>query len=699
MKQKKSRSFWAMLAAMVCMCMTMVFGAGTSVKAENEGQTYTYTAETAFVCGTDGVITAYTGNKNVKEIIVPKSIGGVTVTGIGAGVFKDVKTVETIAIPDTVLSFGNEAFRGCEKLRTLYSYQPADSLNADGTVNETGVVIPYSENGIISIPSNLRILGTAAFAGCTSIGRFAVPEANPYFTTYAWDRATQETNNTNTSTDVTENTKNQGELLMSKNGTILYRLAPAFHYTGENLYAIPSTVVTISPYACERVGLNGGFTIPTSVQVIGDYAFYQCGNLNQIAFAEVSKTSVIGAYAFAYNSNLNITLPASVMSIGAWSFSYCSNIQIDISKTKLQVIPDYAFYECDNLHYLETPKTLQKVGAYVFYGCNNLSEVKFLGKTLQEIGTGAFQTCNNLHVVEIPEGVTDIANGTFDGCQNLNTVILPDSLKNIGDNAFKDCQNIHQMVIPKNVTHISKNSFAGANQNNIDTSKNQYSQKFIKAELPKTGVKFTVNNYKYKITKSHKTKGTVTLYGVKKKTLTSATIPSTIMYKGYKFKVTAIGSNAFKSCKKLKTVKVGANVTSIGSKAFYGCTKLKKVTFGKNVKKIGTSAFYGCKKLTTVTLDKKLTTIGKTAFAKCTALKKITIPSKVTKIGSKAFYGCTRLKSVVIKTSKLSSKKVGKSAFTKIYKKASIKVPAKKYKAYKTILKKSGIGKSVKIKK
>ena len=70
------------------------------------------------------------------------------------------------------------------------------------------------------------------------------------------------------------------------------------------------------------------------------------------------------------------------------------------------------------------------------------------------------------------------------------------------------------MVIPKNVSHISNNSFAGAKQDGIDTSKNQYSQKFIKAEKPAAvGTKFKVGKLRYKITKSDAKKGTVTLYG------------------------------------------------------------------------------------------------------------------------------------------------------------------------------------------
>ena len=232
------------------------------------------------------------------------------------------------------------------------------------------------------------------------------------------------------------------------------------------------------------------------------------------------------------------------------------------------------------------------------------------------------------------------------------------------------------MVIPPNVSHVSKNSFAGANQNDIDTSKNQYIQKFVKAKLPDVGEKFTVGNLKYKITKSHKTKGMVALYGTKGKSLKTAKVPATIMYKGYKFKVTSIGNNAFKNCKKLKTVKLGSNVKSIGK-----------------------NAFYGCKKLTGVTLNAKLTTIGNGAFTKCIALKKITIPAKVTKIGSKAFYGDSKLKTITIKSSKIKSKKIGKSAFAKINKKATIRVPKKKLSAYKKIIRSAGAAKSVKIKK
>ena len=92
--------------------------------------------------------------------------------------------------------------------------------------------------GVIAIPSNLKKLGTGAFAGCRSIGRFAAADTNAYFKTYTW--------NTNNPNQAQIQNKNQGELLLSKDGKQAYRFAPAFHYTGKGLYKIPVPVTTIA---------------------------------------------------------------------------------------------------------------------------------------------------------------------------------------------------------------------------------------------------------------------------------------------------------------------------------------------------------------------------------------------------------------------------------------------------------------------
>nr|MCR5797490.1 leucine-rich repeat protein [Eubacterium sp.] len=95
----------------------------------------------------------------------------------------------------------------------------------------------------------------------------------------------------------------------------------------------------------------------------------------------------------------------------------------------------------------------------------------------------------------------------------------------------------------------------------------------------------------------------------------------------------------------------------------------------------------------------KVTEIKANAFKNNKKLKKITIGKDIKKIGKNAFYGCKNLKKIIIKTTKLTKKSVGKNAFAKINAKAKIKVPKKKLKAYKKILKARGVkGKKQKIK-
>lgn len=98
----------------------------------------------------------------------------------------------------------------------------------------------------------------------------------------------------------------------------------------------------------------------------------------------------------------------------------------------------------------------------------------------------------------------------------------------------------------------------------------------------------------------------------------------------------------------------------------------------------------------TVTIDGtvyKVTVITSNAFKSNKTLKTVTIGTNVKTIGKKAFYGCKNLKTLVVKTTKLTSKSVGASAFTGSYAKMTVKVPAKKYNAYKKLLRSKGVNK------
>lgn len=165
------------------------------------------------------------------------------------------------------------------------------------------------------------------------------------------------------------------------------------------------------------------------------------------------------------------------------------------------------------------------------------------------------------------------------------------------------------------------------------------------------GTVISIGNYEYKVTKlAENNTGAVTLTNAAAKTKT-VKIPAKVTINGVSYKVTAIEKNTFKDNKDITTVIIGKNVKKIGAGAFAGCISLKKVTIGKGVKKIGKKAFYGCKKLKKIVIkSKKLKSIGKKAFAKGKASVTVTVPKAKKKAYKKMLKKSGISKNAVYKT-------------------------------------------------
>ena len=90
------------------------------------------------------------------------------------------------------------------------------------------------------------------------------------------------------------------------------------------------------------------------------------------------------------------------------------------------------------------------------------------------------------------------------------------------------------------------------------------------------------------------------------KNVAKADVPDSIGIAGMTVKVTSIEANAFKNCKKLKSVTIGKNIAKIGKNAFSGCKNLKSI----KIKATG------------------LKSVGAKAFAKINANAKVKVPKK-----------------------------------------------------------------------
>ncbi len=97
-----------------------------------------------------------------------------------------------------------------------------------------------------------------------------------------------------------------------------------------------------------------------------------------------------------------------------------------------------------------------------------------------------------------------------------------------------------------------------------------------------------------------------TLTSITDKNIKKLVVKDTVKANGKTYKVIAIDGTACKGLAKLTTLTIGKNVTSIGPEAFKNCKKLKTITVNAtNLKKVGANAFTGIKNKATFKCPKK----------------------------------------------------------------------------------------------
>lgn len=122
------------------------------------------------------------------------------------------------------------------------------------------------------------------------------------------------------------------------------------------------------------------------------------------------------------------------------------------------------------------------------------------------------------------------------------------------------------------------------------------------------------NGLRYRVTDAGQTQGQVQLIGTAGAVRKNLVIPAEIvsLSTGQRFRVTAIGNNAFKNQKKLRKVTIGKNVRVIGKRAFFNCKKLRTITIKSKMltkKTVGAKAFRGIYARASVKVPKKKRTL------------------------------------------------------------------------------------------
>ena len=587
-----------------CTALEYIYYAGTTVQWEaitkgslwDSGCTYTLVClgdptgsqGLAYTLSSDGTyyIVSGIGTCTDTEIVIPETYQGLPVREIGICAF-DTKEheipIETVVIPDSVITIGRYAFRGNA---SLYSVTLGNAVQTIGD----HAFDTCSELKNIDLPSSLTAIGSYALpnlytvnipANVTSLGEFAFSTQNG-----AWVDAA----NMNYSSDAYG-------VLFNKDKTRLIT-APQL--------------------------LAGSYTIPNTVTSMDMHAFGGCTGLTEITIPY--GVSTIEQSVFSGCTGLKtVTIAKDVTTIGSSAFAYCTNLQtiyFEGTTAQWEAITKASYWNQNcpaQVICLGDPTgsqglayTLSSDGTYyIVSGIGDCTDTQILipetyqGLPVKEIGNDAFSNCTGITSISIPEGVTTIGQWAFNQCTGLTEITIPQSATTLGNYLFYGCTSLKEVALPNGVTAVITYMFYNC-----------------------TGLE------RVEIPESVTTIGSFAFYNCT--SLKWVEIPA---------KVKTIGSQAF--CNSgLTSLVIPDSVTVIGTQAFSGCTGLMEVTLSENLTQIGTQVFYNCTSLTKITIPAKVTSISTRAFAGCTGLTEITIPVSVTSISGRALQECTGMQTI-----------------------------------------------------
>lgn len=174
------------------------------------------------------------------------------------------------------------------------------------------------------------------------------------------------------------------------------------------------------------------------------------------------------------------------------------------------------------------------------------------------------------------------------------------------DNPEPDTPNPGTPSVPGNTQAPQTGNGAGTGQAGSQTPQ--------AAARYRIGDVLSSNGLRYRVTDAGQTQGQVQLIGTAGAVRKNLVIPAEIvsLSTGQRFRVTAIGNNAFKNQKKLRKVTIGKNVRVIGKRAFFNCKKLRTITIKSKMltkKTVGAKAFRGIYARASVKVPKKKRTL------------------------------------------------------------------------------------------
>ena len=355
--------------------------------------------------------------------------------------------LETISLPDSLISIGENAFENCQALTHISIPESVTSIG-DYAFGSSGLVSIEIPGSIVSIESTFGFcrnltsvtlheglveIGGTAFYGCEQLSSITIPDSVKII----GERAFSLTNLK--SIVIPGNVKSLGKSLFDRCynlesvsisasvediGAGIFTSCPKLTNLtvhGENQHYSAEDNILFNKDKTELIfcsnGKSGEYTIPASVTCIAEEAFRDCKNITGITIPE--GVVHIGERAFQHcDSMTSIVIPDSATDIGIYAFGYSGITNVAIPKS-WTAIPEGAFASCDNLTAITIPDNITAIGdsAFQYTGLKSI----YIPETVTSIGASAFNR-TYLSSVSIPGSVVLLNDNVFKKCNELKTV-------------------------------------------------------------------------------------------------------------------------------------------------------------------------------------------------------------------------------------------------------------------------------------
>ena len=254
---------------------------------------------------------------------------------IADGVFYDNENLKKIEFPDSLERIGNESFRSCKSLEEISVPEGVDIIGESAFM--------YSGLKKVSLPETVVNIGDYAFMECIHLSEINLPKNIENIGHWCFD-------NTDYLLDMESDEygcKYVGDILLG--------------YTGKGAKRIKIRDGTrlIAAGAFEDGEFIEGVYIPNSVEIIGEYVFYNCYRLKEVYFQEGSRLSELKPVTFGQCISLEeIELPEGLKKIQDHVFINCAFKTITMPEN-VEYVDPYAISEYDMLEEVRVPKKLK----------------------------------------------------------------------------------------------------------------------------------------------------------------------------------------------------------------------------------------------------------------------------------------------------------------------------------------------------